>query len=136
MPYANCVLCAQGEAVLVIPFNADNHSLSCGLNTSVPISHIETPVILIHMNRTVVFQTYFRCGAVFLISVSVESLLKAWSAEGKLLTHHSAHILYSDRTPPHKCGFLLMTVLLQDLTQSNSSLPVTKDTVKVCHSQF
>ncbi len=36
------------------------------------------------------------------------------------------------RIPPHKCGFLLMTVLLQDLTQSNRSLPVTKDTVTVC----
>ncbi len=29
---------------------------------------------------------------------------------------------------------LLMTVLLQDLTQSNSSLPVTKDTVTVCQA--
>ncbi len=43
-----------------------------------------------------------------------------------------AHILC--RTLPHKCGFLLMTVLLQDLTQSNSSLPVTKDTVTVCQA--
>ncbi len=43
-----------------------------------------------------------------------------------------AHILC--RTLPHKCGFLLMTVLLQDLPQSNSSLPVTKDTVTVCQA--
>ncbi len=45
---------------------------------------------------------------------------------------HSHRLLC--RTPPHKCGFLLMTVLLQDLTQSNSSLPVTKDTVTVCQA--
>ncbi len=37
--------------------------------------------------------------------------------------------------PPHKCVFLLMNVL-QDLTQSISSLTVTKDTVTVCHRQF
>ncbi len=61
-----------------------------------------------------------------------EWLLNAWSAEEKLLMLHSAHILC--RTPPHKCGFLLMTVLLQDLTQSNSSLPVTKYTVTVCYT--
>ncbi len=30
-----------------------------------------------------------------------------------------------------KVGFLLMTVLQQDLTLSNNSLPVTKDTVTV-----
>ena len=47
---------------------------------------------------------------------------------------HSAHILC--RTPPHKCGFLLMTFILHVLTQSNSSLPVTKDTATVYHKQF
>ncbi len=54
------------------------------------------------------------------------------SAEGKLLMLDSAHILC--RTPPHKCGFLLITVLLLDLTQNNSSLPVTKYTVTVCQA--
>ncbi len=38
------------------------------------------------------------------------------------------------RTPPHKCGFLLMTVLLQDLSKNKSSLSVTKYTKTVCQA--
>ncbi len=95
------------------------------------------------MNRTVIFQTYWntldaercfwyqwvRSGAgngepgAEREMVNPERSGKWWtrsgeiikcsSAEGKLLVLHSAHILC--RTLPHKCGFLLMT-LLQDLT--------------------
>ncbi len=38
------------------------------------------------------------------------------------------------QTPPHKCVFLFMTVLLQDLTKNKSSLSGTKDTVTVCQA--
>ncbi len=115
------------------------------LHTSVPISHVETLLLfylfyfLIYvMNRTVIFQTYWNTfheiakaepcfwyqrakewsgsGKWWTWSgAGAEWLLNARSAEGILLTLHSAHILC--QTPPHKCGFLLMTVLLQDLTE-------------------
>ncbi len=72
-----------------------------GLHTSIPISHFETLLLFIyfyflHYEQNCDFSNilkYFRRRAVFLISVSAESLLNAWSVEGKLLVLHSAHIL-------------------------------------------
>ncbi len=78
-----------------------------------------------------------------LVSVSEERSGKWWTRNGVIKCSECggeivgaslrSHRLLC-RTPPHKCGFLLMTVLLQDLTQSNSSLPLTKDTVTVCQA--
>ncbi len=106
------------------------------------------------MNRTVIFQTYWntfheiakaerclwypwaRSGAgngepgAELELVIIKCLERGGEIVGAPLRSHRLLC----RIPPHKCGFLLMTVLLQDLTQSNSSLPVTKDTVTVCQA--
>ncbi len=99
------------------------------LHTNVPISHFETLRCFIYlflyvMNRTVIYWNTLDAERCFWYQWArsragnggpgAELLLNARSAEGKLLMLHFAHILC--RTPPHKCSFLLMTVL-QDLTE-------------------
>ncbi len=75
-----------------------------------------------------------------LVSLSKERSGKWWTRSGVIkCSERGGEIVGAPlrshrllcRTPPHKCGFLLMTVLLQDWTQSNSVLPVTKDTVSL-----
>ncbi len=116
------------QKAAIIPFNADNHVISsCGrkksLYTSVPISHVETLVILFILFFNIRYEQncdisnllkYFSWDsegrAVSLVSVSEErsgsgkwwtrsgagaEWLNARSAEGKLLVLHSAHIGYS-----------------------------------------
>ncbi len=56
---------------------------------------------------------------------------RSWSGVIIKCSEHGGNIVDAPLRS-HTLPDMLMTVLLQDLTQSNSSLPVTKDTVTVC----
>ncbi len=113
------------------------HVVEKGLH-SVPISHFETLLLfyfLYVMNKAVIFQTYWntldaeRCFWYQSARSGAESLLNARSAEGILLTLHSAHILWSD-TATQMCVFFV-----NDCQRTLHRVPVTKYTVKVSHRQ-
>jgi len=113
-----------------------------GLHTSIPISHFETLLLFIyfyflHYEQNCDFSNilkYFRCRAVFLISVSAESLLNAWSVERKLLVLHSAHILWSDTATQMWLFVNDYRRILHRVTAHYHA--VTKYTVTVSHGQF